>query len=177
MSGAGSSYVVKSGDTLHRIAKQYGMTVAQLKEMNHLTGDMLRIGQKLAVNAKAPAAPAATPAPAPASVVATVATPTAAPAPAMAAPAPAAPATAGENRTYTVEKGDTLTKIAKQFKVTAAAIMSANSAKLSDPKKLKIGEVLTIPVKSDRHEVSQAPAPGSAVPTLRVTSPDLVMNK
>jgi len=185
MSGSGSSYVVKSGDTLHRIAKQYGMTVAQLKEMNHLTGDMLRIGQKLAVNAKAPAAPAtapaATPAPAPASVVATVATPTTASAPAMAAaapaPTPAAQAPAGESRTYTVAKGDTLTKIAKQFKVTAAAIMSANSPKLSDPKKLKIGEVLTIPVKSDRHEVSQAPAPGSAVPTLRTTSPDLVMNK
>ena len=162
-----SVYVVKSGDTLHHVAKVNGMTVAQLKEMNHLTGDMLRIGQKLSVkgNLAAPAAPAV--------VVATVA----APAPMASAPAPAAPVASGSAASYTVAKGDTLTKIAKQFKVTAAAIMAANSPKLSDPKKLKIGEVLTIPVKGDRHEVSQGQAPVPAVPTLRSSTPDLVMNK
>ncbi|SDU28804.1 membrane-bound lytic murein transglycosylase D [Verrucomicrobium sp. GAS474] len=164
-------YVVKAGDTLHRVAKQNGMSVAQLKEMNHLTGDMLKIGQKLSVTGKA-AAPAAVAASAPASAqpaaVATVSAP--------AAPAVAAAASV-ENHSYTVAKGDTLTKIAKQFKVTPAAIMAANSPKLSDPKKLKIGEILTIPVKGDRHEVSQGQAPASAVPTLRTSSPDLVMNK
>jgi len=115
------------------------------------------------------------PAPAAPSVVATVA------APAAVVPASApAPVAASGSQSYTVAKGDTLTKIAKQFKVTPAAIMAANSPKLSDPKKLKIGEVLTIPVKGDRHEVSQGPAPaaqGSPVPTLRTSSPDLVMNK
>ncbi|HEY8965605.1 MAG TPA: LysM peptidoglycan-binding domain-containing protein, partial [Candidatus Methylacidiphilales bacterium] len=178
---AGSAvYVVKSGDTLHRIAKTNGMTVAQLKEMNHLASDMLKIGQKLVVKGSAtapapapaavPPAPAATPAPAPASAVAAV------------APAVSAPAAVSGMQSYTVAKGDTLTKIAKLFKVTPAAIMAANSPKLNDPKKLKIGEVLTIPVKAERREVSQGPAApaqgsGSPVPTARTSSPDLVMNK
>lgn len=46
-------YVVKSGDTLLRLANRFGATVAAIKSANNLKDDTLRIGQKLVI----PAAP------------------------------------------------------------------------------------------------------------------------
>lgn len=42
-------YIVKSGDTLFRISREHGMTLSQLKSLNNLTSDALRVGQKLTV--------------------------------------------------------------------------------------------------------------------------------
>jgi len=57
-------YTVKSGDALSRIARRHHVTVTQIKNLNGLTGDGLRAGQKLKIprsqNAAAPA-PAGTP--------------------------------------------------------------------------------------------------------------------
>lgn len=44
-----SEYVVKSGDTLGKIAIQTGMSVQDLKSLNGLTSDMIYVGQKLKV--------------------------------------------------------------------------------------------------------------------------------
>ncbi len=46
-------------------------------------------------------------------------------------------------KTHLVKKGDTIVKIAKQYKVTQDALMSANS--ITDPTKLKAGANLVIP--------------------------------
>ncbi|MEH7384838.1 LysM peptidoglycan-binding domain-containing protein [Bacillus sp. JJ1521] len=43
------THTVTSGDTLYGIAKQYNLTVSQLKQINHLTGDMIYPGQTLLV--------------------------------------------------------------------------------------------------------------------------------
>ena len=61
-------------------------------------------------------------------------------------PAAAAPAAAG--RTYTVKSGDTLSKIAKEHLGDANAYMKifdANKDQLTDPDKIKPGQVLKIP--------------------------------
>jgi nucleoid-associated protein YgaU len=61
--------------------------------------------------------------------------------------APAAPAAAAAT-TYTVQPGDTLSKIAKTHLGDANAYMkifNANKDKLSDPDKIQVGQVLTIP--------------------------------
>lgn len=50
--GETKEYVVKSGDTLGAIAYRSGITIAQLKKMNNLEGNIIRIGQKLKVSAK-----------------------------------------------------------------------------------------------------------------------------
>lgn len=42
-------YVVKKGDVLVRIAKQFGITVYQLKTFNGLTTDMIHIGQEIKI--------------------------------------------------------------------------------------------------------------------------------
>jgi nucleoid-associated protein YgaU len=52
--------------------------------------------------------------------------------------------------TYTVQAGDSLSKIAKQFLGSAndyMAIFNANKDQLSDPDKIKPGQVLKIPAK------------------------------
>lgn len=61
-------YTVKSGDTLTRIAGQYGVSVRALRSANSLTTDRIRVGQKLKIPVKsapvqAPASAGSTSAP------------------------------------------------------------------------------------------------------------------
>ena len=59
-----------------------------------------------------------------------------------------APREAAQSATYTVQKGDTLSKISKQFYGDAGQYMkifNANSDQLSDPNKIQVGQVLKIP--------------------------------
>jgi len=65
----------------------------------------------------------------------------------MPAPAAAAPSTAAATKTYTVKAGDTLSKIAKDSLGNANAYMdifNANKDQLTDPNKIKPGQVLKI---------------------------------
>lgn len=50
-------YHVKSGDTLSAIAMQFDTTVAELKNINHLSSDIIQIGQKLTIIAPARSEP------------------------------------------------------------------------------------------------------------------------
>jgi LysM repeat protein len=72
---------------------------------------------------------------------------------APAAPAASAPAAAPAAETYTVQSGDTLSGIAKKFLGNANAYMeifNANKDQLSDPDKIKPGQVLKIPQHTNR---------------------------
>ena len=40
---------IKSGDTLEKIAKRHGTTVAKLKKLNKLSGSNIRAGKKLKI--------------------------------------------------------------------------------------------------------------------------------
>jgi LysM repeat protein len=42
-------HIVAKGDTLSAVAKTYGVTVADLKKANNLTGNDLKVGQKLVI--------------------------------------------------------------------------------------------------------------------------------
>lgn len=85
--GSGEVYTIKSGDTLGRIARHFGVTVKAIEEANNLSSTKIYVGKKLTIPVAAPApAPEAAPAPAPA--------PESAPAP---APAPANQAPAQQN--------------------------------------------------------------------------------
>jgi len=103
---ADTIYVVQPGDTLYRLSVKFGVSVRSIQQANNLNGTLIYAGQSLTIPGvgAGPASPVA---------------PTNTPAPNNPAPAP----TSG---TYTVQRGDTLYRIALQFKTTVAALQSAN---------------------------------------------------
>ena len=50
-----TTHTVKRGETLFSIANRYGLTVSELRELNHLTGNAIQAGQKLKVTGAAAA--------------------------------------------------------------------------------------------------------------------------
>ena len=65
VAGGDQTYVVKSGDTLIKIAADHKTTVKALRSANSLTTDKIKVGQKLKIPATASAPAAAPPAVAP----------------------------------------------------------------------------------------------------------------
>ncbi len=135
--GGYSSYTVQSGDTLSSIARTYNISVADLQKLNGITNpDLVTPGQVL----KVPGIVAAS-TPAPAATAGATVAPTSAP---LATPAVAAPA--GATTTYTVQRGDTLSAIARRYGVTTAQLMALNG--ISNPDRIYTGQVLKIPAGS-----------------------------
>lgn len=62
--GGEGSYVVKSGDTLSKIAKNHHVSLAALRKANSLTTDRIKVNQKLVIPAKPPGTTPAETAPA-----------------------------------------------------------------------------------------------------------------
>lgn len=171
VAGSGE-YVVRSGDSLSKIAVKNGTTVKALREVNQLKSDMIRIGQKLKLPAgaskKAEAMSASVAAPAPASEAVAPAPVTEAPAP-VAVPAPEAnpapvvtPASASVPEAvitpasttvdalapvempfaYTIKPGESLEDVAKTFGLTSQQILDANGLTAAD---VVAGKKITIP--------------------------------
>ena len=147
-----TTYAVKKGDSLWKIAKTGNVTVAELMKANNLTKtSVLKVGQKLSIPAKAPSTESA---------------------PTVASAAGATTTESGAS--YTVASGDSLWKIANKNGVTVSALKKANNL-ASDS--LKVGQKLTIPSKSAPVAVagatpttpvaSAAVAPGSYAATFR----------
>jgi LysM repeat protein len=59
-SAGGSTYTVKAGDTLSRISRETGVSVAALRQANNISGDNIRLGQTLNLGGAAAPQPAAT---------------------------------------------------------------------------------------------------------------------
>jgi membrane-bound lytic murein transglycosylase D len=111
-----SEYQVRAGDNLGQIARQHGVTVAELRGVNGLNGDMIRVGQRLRV-------------PASGAVVTTHPTQGRAVAPA--------------DQKYIVQAGDSLWTISRQYGVNIASIRDRND--LAADAMLQPGQVLEIP--------------------------------
>lgn len=123
-----TTYTVKSGDTLSKIASLHKTTVSNIQSLNNISGHLIFPGQKLTVSATAATPTVAAPKPP------TAVTPAPAPAP---APAP----TAGTARTYTVVSGDTLTGIAYRNGISVTQLMNWNGLTSS---MIRVGQVLKI---------------------------------
>lgn len=117
------TYRIRRGDTLTEIAKKYGVSVADVREWNSLSGSRIRAGASIKLYLGQ--APAETPA---ASVAATTGpTETVAEAAAETAPArDASPAPATESVSYRVKRGDTLFDISRAHGVTVEQLRTWN---------------------------------------------------
>jgi LysM repeat protein len=146
----GAIYTVKITDSYKKIAQAHHITVAELKEANHIKGNVLHTGQKLIIpSGKTDAAETANiPASTPAQAVNTSLTGTDMSEPTAVPAATTSLAETPHAHVYTVVKGDTLVKIAHRFKTTTTALMEENN--ISDPTKLAIGKKLKIPSRESR---------------------------
>ena len=148
--GGGSTYTVKSGDTLAGIASRFGVSLEDLRAANaNIDASSLSVGQSIRLPQDA-ASPAAAPTSEPRAVEPTTAPPTVevanTPLPPANTPAPAPTATPESlGQTYTVQQGDIPVSIAAKFGITVEALLAANPG--INPNNLHIGDVLVIPPK------------------------------
>ncbi|MCE0497776.1 MAG: LysM peptidoglycan-binding domain-containing protein [Methylacidiphilales bacterium] len=145
------TYVVKMHDTLAKIAHRHHTTVAKLETANDLNGELLHVGERLVIPGKTEVV--AVPATYTTGTTILSGTPATPPDETPAAPAPS-PASASHH-TYTVVKGDTLSRIAHKFRTTAKALMEANN--ITDPTKLSIGKKLRIPSREAQTTTAATP--------------------
>lgn len=139
------TYVVRSGDTLYELARRFGVPLQQLIDANDIADPRrLEIGQVLVIGSAEGA------------VTANV------------TPENVEPPAAGQ--TYVVQRGDTPFEIARRFGVDVDDLIATNQ--IADPRRLAVGQVLTIREESDVPVVKATPvsaplavapaAPGSA---------------
>jgi hypothetical protein len=143
-----TTYVVTKNDSLWTIAKKNHLTVGELATANNLkAGSSLRMGQKLIIPGKVPAAGAVTPA-------------SSAPAKAV---VPAANATkpAADSMSHTVKMGESLGTIARKYGVRQGEIAVANN--ITDPQKITAGQILVIPAPTAAAKAKIAAKPTESV--------------
>jgi len=149
---APKEYVVQSGDSLSKIAARHGLSTRELAELNNLQDpNKIRVGQKLVLPGYA------------------------APAPKRDKPSPAPKRTpspgAGE---YVVQKGDTLSGIAKKLGVKTADLRALNAI---EGDKILEGQKLVVPagVRPSETRAASVPAapaaPAPEPPPLSVVEP------
>ena len=145
------SYVVQAGDTIWRIAQQYGVTPEAIIRANDLPDpNLIFPGQVLMIPVAG--VPPGPPAPRP--------TPPRPPGP----PAPVPPVTVVPGfRVYIVQPGDTLAEIASRYGTTIEAIAAANN--ITNPDLIYAGQMILIPV------TGPPPAPPTPPPAPPVPPP------
>ncbi len=153
-------YTVKITDSYKKIATAHHITVAELKEANHIKGNVLHTGQKLVIPSDrkfvADNSPASTASLASAPSNQAVSDSIAPMTTSLSSTSSTEAAPALHHHLYTVVKGDTLTKIAHKFKTTPTALMAENG--ITDPTKLSIGKKLKIPSRESRSAQNTVPA-------------------
>jgi LysM repeat protein len=138
-SGA-KTHEMQPGETLTKIAAEYGVTITALQQVNNITDPTkLRAGTVLTIPEGGHPAPVA---------VAPVAQPAAPTATPTAESIAAAAAIKDSGEVYTVVKGDNPVKIAKKLHVPYADLMTLNGN--PDPRKLQIGQKFKIPASTTK---------------------------
>lgn len=132
-----STYTVKHGDTLTKIAKAHNTTINQLRQWNKLSQDRIFIAQKLVV---APAKSAVSKTAAKTTAVSVVEEKV---------------ETLQNAVSHTVIKGENLTKIAKKYSISVASIKQQNNLKTDA---IKVGQKLTISPQSTKDLAVEAPS-------------------
>lgn len=147
---AASSHEVKAGENMFRISLRYGITLQQLQAANPgVHPQSLRVGQKLTIPAggKARATQQEPSAPAQRSTSIT-----------------ASSAPKGSGQAYTVQAGDSLSKIAQQHGTTIAALQAANPS--LQPNQVAVGQKILLPTSADTKPTPAQATKASSTQTL-----------
>ena len=113
---SGSTYTVKAGDSLWAISHKFGISLAQLKAWNHLTSDMIYVGQKLSIQTGTGN-----------TTVTNNATTTTTPNTSTSSTTNTSSVVSGATtQSYTVKAGDSVWKIAHQFGISMDTLRSLN---------------------------------------------------
>ncbi len=149
-----TTYVVVKNDNLSSIAKKNHLTVTELAAANNIkVAQSLRLGQKLIIPGKAPAAGSAmSTATAPAKTATTLANASAKP--------------AADAVSHTVKMGESLGTIARKYGVRQGDVAVANN--ITDPQKITAGQILTIPAPT---AANKAKAAGKPADTAKAPEP------
>jgi membrane-bound lytic murein transglycosylase D len=135
---------VSRGETLSSIARDHGVSIAELKAANEMTGSTIIAGQRLHIPGQA------TPVP-----IRTAGVRAAPDAPLDSSPAPASSVVAGP-QVHTVRAGDTLWGIARTHGVTVPELAAANG--IGTQTRLALGTRITVPASADSYRrVASAP--------------------
>jgi LysM repeat protein len=121
---ATTSYTVKRGDNLSKIANQYNTTVRAIKAANGKTSDMIRVGETLTIPVEEGVSSGARSSSGSASATSGTAS------------------ASGSTQTHTVRSGEYPAKIARQYGMTTSELLAMNG--ISDPRKLRVGQELTV---------------------------------
>lgn len=159
---AGSTHRVRRGETLGEIARRYGTSTEAIAASNGIRNPRrIREGQVLEIpgiagtaGTSAPSAPAEPPVPSPWPVAASEASP-----PAGGMPPPSAATVATVHR---VARGETLGQIARRYEVSMAKIAGSNG--IRDPRELREGQTLEIPVPDHESATAARPSDRAAEP-------------
>jgi membrane-bound lytic murein transglycosylase D len=128
-------YEVVPGDSVSVIAAKHNLTAVELRELNNLTDDKIRVGQKLKVAASAPSG--------------------------SKAPTAQAPSSSGSN-VYEVAPGDSVSVIAERHGMTSDELRKLNN--LTDDK-IRVGQKLKVaakPESSPRTQAAASPKPSAS---------------
>jgi len=134
------SHTVQRGETLSGIARQHGTTVAAVAQANGIADPArIYVGQRISIPGAAQPSPQA-----------------------------AAQSAAQTNGSHTVQRGETLSGIARQHGTTVSAIAQANG--IANPARIYAGKTLTIPGAATA--ISQTPQNPVPKTFLHYTYPD-----
>lgn len=158
-----TTYTVRRGDTLSRIANQYDTSVGAIKAANGKTSDIIRVGESLTIPVGDNANVGSSGASASAPVSTTSSTP--------------ATTRSGGTQVHVVKAGEYPVKIAQQYGMTTSELLSTNG--ISDPRKLRVGQELIVSASGSAANVdsrvetvvSPAPAAPAAVTTVAPAQP------
>jgi murein DD-endopeptidase MepM/ murein hydrolase activator NlpD len=156
--GGRTVVTVVPGDTVASYSRRYGVSMGAIIRANNLASpNSLTVGQQIVIPGEGRASAAPAPAPAPTRQ-------------AHAAPAsvPAAPSYGGF---HVAGPGDTLSKIARRYRVSVVDLARAN--KLSPHAQVKLGDRLAIPSSTSRQAQAAPPRtqPAAPQPTPQAAAP------
>jgi len=131
LASPGDTIEVQSGDTLYGLSRRHNVSVAELMQINNLTSTNLALGQRLYLPQGVASSRYGTPPPTQTASI---------------HPPPAPPPADHNSRyagTYTVQPGDSLYGISRNFGVPVGELQRANG--ITDARGVKAGTVLRVP--------------------------------